>query len=149
MVGNENANTWFYGTGFPFGAWNDPSNFSENLAGMRRDQDNDGEIFSAALVLICIVCCWVSSNFWFIFTLVLNDLHNQNGDLGNRIHVLSHHLSLPKNSAEVAMEKFLQFQDSVPCKVRAKRGCATHPRSIAERVNIFLYHIASYFLSNN
>jgi hypothetical protein len=33
-----------------------------------------------------------------------------------------------------AIEKFLQFQDAVPCKIRAKRGCATHPRSIAERV---------------
>ncbi|GMP41819.1 hypothetical protein CsSME_00011785 [Camellia sinensis var. sinensis] len=34
-----------------------------------------------------------------------------------------------------AVEKFLQFQqDSVPCKIRAKRGCATHPRSIAERM---------------
>eukprot|EP00268_Persea_americana_P049380 TRINITY_DN5294_c0_g1_i5.p1 TRINITY_DN5294_c0_g1~~TRINITY_DN5294_c0_g1_i5.p1 ORF type:complete len:160 (-),score=19.32 TRINITY_DN5294_c0_g1_i5:482-892(-) len=33
-----------------------------------------------------------------------------------------------------AMEQILQFQDSVPCKIRAKRGCATHPRSIAERV---------------
>ncbi|PRQ44563.1 putative transcription factor bHLH family [Rosa chinensis] len=92
--------------GFPFGAWNDPSNFADNLSGMRRDQDNDQKLFSAT----------------------------QNGDLGNRIHILSHHLSLPKNSAEVAMEKFLQLQDSVPCKVRAKRGCATHPRSIAERV---------------
>ncbi|XP_040373233.1 transcription factor bHLH130 isoform X2 [Rosa chinensis] len=91
--------------GFPFGAWNDPSNFADNLSGMRRDQDNDQKLFSAT----------------------------QNGDLGNRIHILSHHLSLPKNSAEVAMEKFLQLQDSVPCKVRAKRGCATHPRSIAER----------------
>ncbi|KAJ4956030.1 hypothetical protein NE237_012813 [Protea cynaroides] len=30
--------------------------------------------------------------------------------------------------------KFLQLnEDSVPCKIRAKRGCATHPRSIAER----------------
>jgi hypothetical protein len=38
-------------------------------------------------------------------------------------------------SAEIAaIEKFLQFQDAVPCKIRAKRGCATHPRSIAERV---------------
>ncbi|MBA0774318.1 hypothetical protein Gotri_009535 [Gossypium trilobum] len=27
-----------------------------------------------------------------------------------------------------------KYQDSVPCKIRAKRGCATHPRSIAERV---------------
>ncbi|CAD5176711.1 transcription factor bHLH130-like isoform X1 [Musa acuminata AAA Group] len=29
---------------------------------------------------------------------------------------------------------YLAFQDAVPCKIRAKRGCATHPRSIAERV---------------
>ncbi|KAF2307820.1 hypothetical protein GH714_032078 [Hevea brasiliensis] len=58
-----------------------------------------------------------------------------NGELGNRVHVLSRHLSLPKTSVDmVAMEKFLHFQDSVPCKIRAKRGCATHPRSIAERV---------------
>ncbi|KAF8690152.1 hypothetical protein HU200_041392 [Digitaria exilis] len=43
--------------------------------------------------------------------------------------------SLPKTSSEMAaLEKFLQFQDAVPCKIRAKRGCATHPRSIAERV---------------
>ncbi|XVF30094.1 hypothetical protein REPUB_Repub16aG0027300 [Reevesia pubescens] len=33
---------------------------------------------------------------------------------------------------DVDMEKLLE--DSVPCRVRAKRGCATHPRSIAERV---------------
>ncbi|GER27864.1 basic helix-loop-helix (bHLH) DNA-bindingsuperfamily protein [Striga asiatica] len=33
------------------------------------------------------------------------------------------------------MDKFMNNipQDSVPCKIRAKRGCATHPRSIAER----------------
>ncbi|KAL8031505.1 hypothetical protein ABFS82_13G029800 [Erythranthe guttata] len=30
------------------------------------------------------------------------------------------------------MEKLLE--DSVMCSTRAKRGCATHPRSIAERV---------------
>jgi hypothetical protein len=41
-----------------------------------------------------------------------------------------------KTSADMAaIDKFLQFQDAVvPCKTRAKRGCATHPRSIAERV---------------
>ncbi|XP_057974640.1 transcription factor bHLH80 isoform X2 [Malania oleifera] len=33
---------------------------------------------------------------------------------------------------DMEMEKILE--DSVPCRVRAKRGCATHPRSIAERV---------------
>ncbi|KAK8609227.1 hypothetical protein V6N13_025533 [Hibiscus sabdariffa] len=60
---------------------------------------------------------------------------NQNGDGGSRVHALSHHLSLPKTSNEMAaVEKYLHFQDSVPCKIRAKRGCATHPRSIAERV---------------
>lgn len=48
---------------------------------------------------------------------------------------LAHHLSLPTSSAELsAMEHLLQFPDSVPLKIRAKRGCATHPRSIAERV---------------
>lgn len=33
---------------------------------------------------------------------------------------------------DAEMEKI--SEDSVPCRVRAKRGCATHPRSIAERV---------------
>ncbi|CAL9095400.1 unnamed protein product [Musa textilis] len=43
--------------------------------------------------------------------------------------------SLPRTTSEIAtIEKFLQFHDAVPCKIRAKRGCATHPRSIAERV---------------
>ncbi|KAK9269986.1 hypothetical protein L1049_025559 [Liquidambar formosana] len=36
------------------------------------------------------------------------------------------------NILDVEMERLLE--DSVPCRVRAKRGCATHPRSIAERV---------------
>ncbi|XAR48768.1 hypothetical protein NMG60_11031698 [Bertholletia excelsa] len=43
--------------------------------------------------------------------------------------------SLPQTNLEMAtMENLLHIpHDSVPCKVRAKRGCATHPRSIAER----------------
>ncbi|PAN13075.1 hypothetical protein PAHAL_2G312600 [Panicum hallii] len=62
---------------------------------------------------------------------------------GQRQQPLAPQLSLPggsngvgkQSSAEMAaIEKFLQFQDAVPCKIRAKRGCATHPRSIAERV---------------
>ncbi|XP_010672727.3 transcription factor bHLH130 [Beta vulgaris subsp. vulgaris] len=60
---------------------------------------------------------------------------SENGGLANRPGLLSHHLSLPKTSAEMAaVEKLMHFQDVVPCKVRAKRGCATHPRSIAERM---------------
>ncbi|WVZ05258.1 hypothetical protein V8G54_018604 [Vigna mungo] len=59
----------------------------------------------------------------------------QNGELGNQVHSLSYHLSLPRTSSEMfAMDNLLQFNDSVPCKIRAKRGFATHPRSIAERV---------------
>jgi len=50
--------------------------------------------------------------------------------------------SLPTTSLEMAaVEKLLQAQqeqDSVAFKVRAKRGCATHPRSIAERVSWYL-----------
>ncbi|KAL1833633.1 hypothetical protein ACET3Z_003284 [Daucus carota] len=36
------------------------------------------------------------------------------------------------NGVDADMQKL--FEDSVPCRIRAKRGCATHPRSIAERV---------------
>ncbi|KAF3780758.1 Transcription factor [Nymphaea thermarum] len=47
---------------------------------------------------------------------------------------LSHQFSLPRTSAEMAaLEQYFLEQDSPQFKVRAKRGCATHPRSIAER----------------
>ncbi|KAL0711217.1 hypothetical protein Bca4012_018195 [Brassica carinata] len=40
--------------------------------------------------------------------------------------------SMPQTSLD--MESLVNIpEDSVPWKVRAKRGCATHPRSIAER----------------
>jgi hypothetical protein len=52
---------------------------------------------------------------------------------------------MPNTSSEMAaMENFLHFSDSVPMKIRAKRGCATHPRSIAERVCI-LFKVIIYF----
>ncbi|KAK4355022.1 hypothetical protein RND71_027216 [Anisodus tanguticus] len=63
----------------------------------------------------------------------VNASDNQSSEGQARPPTLLSHLSLPQTSAELSsMEKLLQ--DSVPCKVRAKRGCATHPRSIAERV---------------
>ncbi|PPD78846.1 hypothetical protein GOBAR_DD24227 [Gossypium barbadense] len=48
--------------------------------------------------------------------------------------------SLPQTTLEMAtVEKLLHIpEDSVPCKIRAKRGCATHPRSIAERMYRFI-----------
>ncbi|KAI3806516.1 hypothetical protein L1987_22423 [Smallanthus sonchifolius] len=77
-----------------------------------------------------------TSQFIDNFTGLKRELNPQNGDnAGNHQPMLSHHLSLPKTSGEMAaVEKLLHFQDSVPCKIRAKRGCATHPRSIAERI---------------
>ncbi|XP_014492120.1 transcription factor bHLH130-like [Vigna radiata var. radiata] len=61
--------------------------------------------------------------------------YTQNEELGNQVHSLSYHLSLPRTSSEMfSMDNLLQFNDSVPCKIRAKSGFATHPRSIAERV---------------
>ncbi|XP_050230352.1 transcription factor bHLH130-like [Mercurialis annua] len=106
-LGNGNGDGRFYSSnGYSYGSWND-SPFAENFNSLKRDSNDNTKLFSSA----------------------------QNGELGNRVHLLSHHLSLPKTSVDmVAMEKFLHFQDSVPCKIRAKRGCATHPRSIAERV---------------
>ncbi|KAH0996225.1 hypothetical protein GBA52_020089 [Prunus armeniaca] len=60
---------------------------------------------------------------------------NMDGDLFNCLNALESQFSLPQTSLEMAtVEKLLHIpEDSVPCKIRAKRGCATHPRSIAER----------------
>ncbi|KAL7174076.1 hypothetical protein ACSBR2_033349 [Camellia fascicularis] len=107
----DHRNDRGYIAGFPIGSWDDSAILSNSF--LKRLEDDDRETFSD-----------------------MNVSENQKVGGGNRAPtVLSHHLSLPTSSAELsAMEKLLQFQDSVPCKIRAKRGCATHPRSIAERV---------------
>ncbi|VVA94001.1 unnamed protein product [Arabis nemorensis] len=44
--------------------------------------------------------------------------------------------SPPSDTSMNYMDNYMQLpEDSVPCKLRAKRGCATDPRSIAERVS--------------
>uniref|UniRef100_A0A5B6YKC9 BHLH domain-containing protein n=1 Tax=Davidia involucrata TaxID=16924 RepID=A0A5B6YKC9_DAVIN len=62
---------------------------------------------------------------------------NISGDVVNGLNTAESQFQfgLPQTTLGVAtMENLLQIpQDSVPCKIRAKRGCATHPRSIAER----------------
>ncbi|XVF65519.1 hypothetical protein PTKIN_Ptkin09bG0255800 [Pterospermum kingtungense] len=60
---------------------------------------------------------------------------NIDGDIYNCLNALETQFSLPQTTLEMAtVEKLLHIpEDSVPCKIRAKRGCATHPRSIAER----------------
>ncbi|XP_057959695.1 transcription factor bHLH128-like [Malania oleifera] len=57
------------------------------------------------------------------------------GDILDGFSALESQFSLPETALEMAaVEHLLQIpEDSIPCKVRAKRGCATHPRSIAER----------------
>lgn len=57
------------------------------------------------------------------------------GDIVTTLKALESQFSMPQTALEMAMaENFLQIpKDSVPCRIRAKRGCATHPRSIAER----------------
>ncbi|KAL2332189.1 hypothetical protein Fmac_019770 [Flemingia macrophylla] len=90
------------------GHWDDSAMVSDNVGGVKRFRENDGKAFTG--------------------------VETQN-ETGQTPAPLAHQMSLPNTSAEMAaIEKFLQFSDSVPCKIRAKRGCATHPRSIAERV---------------
>ncbi|KAL5156802.1 Transcription factor bHLH122 [Glycine soja] len=97
--------------GFQVGHWDDTAMMSDNVGGLKRFSEEDSKPFSG-----------------------LNAVETQN-ETGQTHAPLAHQLSLPNTSAEMAaIEKFLQFSDSVPCKIRAKRGCATHPRSIAERV---------------
>ncbi|XP_051141100.1 transcription factor bHLH130-like [Andrographis paniculata] len=94
---------------FPDASWNTASSFN----GLKRNRDGDVKMFPS-----------------------FGGLENQNSDTRKNPSGLVHHLSLPKSFSEAAeAEKFLQFQqDTVPCQIRAKRGCATHPRSIAERM---------------
>ncbi|KAF6158619.1 hypothetical protein GIB67_040133 [Kingdonia uniflora] len=105
-LGNSNVGNRYI-PNFPINSWEDaaPDNFQDH----KRVRDISGKMISS-----------------------LNSSETQNAEIGNRSHGLTHHFSLPKTSDEMAA--ILQFQDSVPCKIRAKRGCATHPRSIAERV---------------
>ncbi|CAN4109109.1 unnamed protein product [Withania somnifera] len=103
--GDGNSEAQLYNMGFPYTSWSDSSQFQQTLTGQLDTEGN--KLFANAQI----------------------------EELGNRPPILSRHLSLPKTPADIAaMEKLLHFQDTIPCKIRAKRGCATHPRSIAERV---------------
>lgn len=105
----DSANGQEFEAAYPHDSWNDTS-----FNTLKRNSNGDPKIFS---------------NF--------NGLENQNGEARKRTSGLVSHMSLPKTSAEMAVvENYLQFQQEtiIPCQVRAKRGFATHPRSIAERM---------------
>ncbi|XP_024982324.1 transcription factor bHLH130-like isoform X2 [Cynara cardunculus var. scolymus] len=109
--GDTHPKTAGYVTTFPGGSWDEPTMLTDGF--LKELGENDQNSLSS-----------------------LSSSGNRNDE--GRIHAptgLTHQLSLPTSSAELSvMEKLLQFQDSVPLRSRAKRGCATHPRSIAERV---------------
>ncbi|XP_028757167.1 transcription factor bHLH122-like [Neltuma alba] len=103
-------------SGFLEDPWDASAIMSDNISGHKRyrDDENDAKPFSG---------------------LSAAEAKNERGSQGTCPPPLTHHLSLPKTAMEMAaVEKLLQYSDTVPCKIRAKRGCATHPRSIAERV---------------
>ncbi|EOX96739.1 hypothetical protein QUC31_005715 [Theobroma cacao] len=104
-LGNGNGSNGHFMSNLGTDSWNNAS-----LSGLKRARESDGDLFR-------------------------NLSRSQTQDYRDRSTALTHHLSLPRTCAEMAVvEKLWQFQGSVPCKIRAKRGCATHPRSIAERV---------------
>lgn len=80
---------------------------------------------------------WISifTTSQFFFT-TSQFCYTQNVEVGNQVNTLSHHMSFPRKSSKMfVVENLHQFPDSsVPSSIRAKRGCATHPRSVAERV---------------
>ncbi|RRT53984.1 hypothetical protein B296_00049473 [Ensete ventricosum] len=116
-----------YLPGFPVGSWDDSSPFNnDSLPGLRGGRDGEEKMVTGLsplelpqvphLFSICSILSTSSADY------------------------------LPRTTSEMAtIEKFLQFHDAVPCKIRAKRGCATHPRSIAERIHIraawFIEHV--------
>ncbi|KAE8735509.1 bHLH128 protein [Hibiscus syriacus] len=104
-----------YSSGFPVSSWDDSMMVSNNMSGVKGLNKDDRSL----------------SGFDFDRT----ETQNTMGAGNHPPPLLAHHLSLPKSLPDMsAIEKLLQYQDSAPCKIRAKRGFATHPRSIAERV---------------
>ncbi|KAG7025666.1 Transcription factor bHLH, partial [Cucurbita argyrosperma subsp. argyrosperma] len=78
---------------------------------LKRGRDNNGRTFPTSIVL-----------------------ETQNAGYENNNRGLAHHLSFPITFNNDPVEKFFRFQEHpIRHQIRAKRGCATHPRSIAER----------------
>nr|Q9ZW81.2 RecName: Full=Transcription factor bHLH129; AltName: Full=Basic helix-loop-helix protein 129; Short=AtbHLH129; Short=bHLH 129; AltName: Full=Transcription factor EN 73; AltName: Full=bHLH transcription factor bHLH129 [Arabidopsis thaliana] len=74
---------------------------------------------------------WDNSSSHISFTIDQPGKRSKNSDF----FTLETQYSMPQTTLEMAtMENLMNIpEDSVPCRARAKRGFATHPRSIAER----------------
>ncbi|XP_078172038.1 transcription factor bHLH128-like isoform X2 [Carex rostrata] len=75
---------------------------------------------------------WEDTNS-IVFSASANKRGKDNsGDIITNLSNIDSQFGFPRTSLEMGSVD-MQQQDQVPFKVRAKRGCATHPRSIAER----------------
>ncbi|KAL6838274.1 hypothetical protein ACP4OV_031902 [Aristida adscensionis] len=73
---------------------------------------------------------WEESNS-IAFSTSKSAIHNNDDIIAS---LSNYELQFGATKETAGVEKYLQMQqDQVPFRVRAKRGCATHPRSIAER----------------
>ncbi|KAL9249402.1 Transcription factor bHLH130-like protein [Drosera capensis] len=110
------------------------------LKGMRTDEGNAFSLsnkfqyqvtFAAVLGTLYIIAYAAAKA-----DILLLSNFEQNENFSYPVHGLVHHLSLPRGSTQMAatMGTVPLLQHSVPVRIRAKRGCATHPRSIAERM---------------
>ncbi|KAK8556275.1 hypothetical protein V6N13_064322 [Hibiscus sabdariffa] len=109
------------------------SEVSENLVDGVSSNSNHRNSFSAAAFGMD---SWDNNSNSIVFSAPPSKrAKNIDADFYNCLNTLDTQFSLPQTSLEMAtVEKMLHIpEDSVPCKIRAKRGCATHPRSIAER----------------
>ncbi|KAJ0657342.1 putative transcription factor bHLH family [Helianthus annuus] len=112
---------------YPGGSWDDSPMLTDGFLNEFEENQEKLVCFGTLILLKCV-----------LIMLILVDCvgeQNDGGRITQATHApteLTHQLSLP---TELSMkEKLMHFQDNVPLRSRAKRGCATHPRSIAERV---------------
>lgn len=80
------------------------------------------------------ISSWDDTNS-IVFSTTNKHSRDNNGDIISSLNIIDSQYGIPGTSLDMsAVDKLFQIQqDSVPFKIRAKRGCATHPRSIAER----------------
>ncbi|KAK8943324.1 Transcription factor bHLH128 [Platanthera guangdongensis] len=80
------------------------------------------------------ISSWDDTNS-IVFSTTNKHSRDNNGDIISTLNNIDAQYGIPGSSLDMsAVDKLLHIQqDSVPFKIRAKRGCATHPRSIAER----------------